>query len=387
MIMPPRAKTGSTGRGYRGQTRRGRTEASKLPMLVAPGIETEALLRSTLDSLSAHVAVLDATGTIIAVNKAWRLFAQQSGYVGDDDGVGTNYLAVCEGGAAVSRDAAATAIALRDILRGRRSEFRMEYPCTGPDGPRWFQLRITRPDTQDAQRIVIAHEDITEVKRAQEELTRLTAHVMQLQDEERRSIARELHDTTAQNLLAVTLNLTRLRERLRSASPPIDRLLTETLDLAEQSLQEVRTLSYLLHPPLLDVVGLGSALRWLGEGFSERSGIRVDTVVGDGVEALPRDAATALFRVAQECLANVLRHSGSNWARIAIYRVDNVVCLDVSDGGCGFQPSLAIEPAGPIGRVGVGLSGMRIRLEQLQGSLDIAAGSEGTCVKAVVPLA
>jgi two-component system NarL family sensor kinase len=149
----------------------------------------------------------------------------------------------------------------------------------------------------------------------------------------------------------------------------------------------VRTLSYLLHPPLLDVVGLGSALRWLGEGFSERSGIRVDTVVGEGVEALSRDAATALFRVAQECLANVLRHSGSNWARIAIYRTDNVVCLDVSDGGCGFQPSLAIEPAASGGRVGVGLSGMRIRLEQLQGSLDIAAGSEGTCVKAVVPLA
>src|SRR3712207_79379 len=263
-------------------------------MLVAPGIEIEALLRSTLDSLSAHVAVLDATGTIVAVNKAWRLFAQQSGYVGDDDGIGTNYLAVCEESAPSSRDAAATAKALRDILRGRRSEFRMEYPCTGPDGPRWFQLRITRPETQDAKRIVIAHEDITEVKRAQEELTRLTAHVMQLQDEERRSIARELHDTTAQNLLAVTLNVTRLRERLRSASPPTDRILTETLDLAEQSLQEVRTLSYLLHPPLLDVVGLGSALRWLCQGFSERSGIRVDTVVGEGVRSEER-------RVGKEC--------------------------------------------------------------------------------------
>jgi two-component system NarL family sensor kinase len=385
--MPSTARISSKGRPLRGQTRRGRTKAPTLPMLVAPGIETEALLRSTLDSLSAHVAVLDATGTIIAVNKAWRLFAQQSGYVGDDDGVGTNYLAVCEGGAAVSGDAAATATALRDILKGRRSEFRMEYPCIGPDGPRWFQLRITRPEPQEAPRIVIAHEDITEVKRVQEELTRLTAHLMQLQDEERRSIARELHDTTAQNLLAVTLNVTRLRERLRSASPPTDRILTETLDLAEQSLQEVRTLSYLLHPPLLDVVGLGSALRWLGEGFSERSGIRVDTVVGEGIEALSRDAATALFRVAQECLANVHRHSGSHWARIAIHRSENVVCLEVSDGGCGFQPGLTIEPAESGGRVGVGLSGMRIRLEQLQGSLNVDAGPEGTRVEAMVPLA
>jgi signal transduction histidine kinase len=210
---------------------------------------------------------------------------------------------------------------------------------------------------------------------------------MQLQDDERRSIARELHDTTAQNLLAVTLNVTRLRERLRTASPPVDRILTETLDLAEQSLQEVRTLSYLLHPPLLDVVGLGSALRWLGEGFSERSGIKVDTVVGEGVEALSRDAATTLFRVAQECLANVHRHSGSSWARIAVQLADDVVRLDVSDGGCGFQARSAIGSGGtPQGAVGVGVSGMRVRLEQLQGSLEIDAGSAGTRVTATVPL-
>ena len=367
------------------RTRRGRKKASTAPVLVAPGVETEALLRSTLDSLSAHVAVLDAAGTIIAVNKAWRSFARLSGYVGDDDGVGTNYLAVCEGSAPLSRDAAATAKALRDILKGRRSEFRMEYPCTGPDGPRWFQLRITRPEQQEMPRIVIAHEDITEVKRAQEELARLTARLMQLQDEERRSIARELHDTTAQNLLAVTLNVTRLQERFRSASSPVDRILTETLDLAEQSLQEVRTLSYLLHPPLLDVVGLGSALRWLCEGFSERSGIRVDTLVGEGVEALSRDAATALFRVAQECLANVHRHSGSNWALIAIRRLDDAVQLDVTDGGCGFQSRSTNKLAEQA--LGVGVSGMRVRLEQLQGSLEIDAGPAGTRVTATVPLA
>jgi two-component system, NarL family, sensor kinase len=149
-----------------------------MPMLVAAGVETEALLRSTLDSLSAHVAVLDATGTIIAVNKAWRSFARESGYTGDDDGVGSNYLAVCEAGAPCSRDAAATAQALRQIMAGHRREFRMEYPCAGPDGPRWFQLRITRPELQEIPRIVIAHEDITEVKRAQEELARLTARLM-----------------------------------------------------------------------------------------------------------------------------------------------------------------------------------------------------------------
>jgi two-component system NarL family sensor kinase len=373
------------------QSRRGRVNASSDPTFIANSVgteaaATEALLRSTLDSLSAHVAVLDAAGTIIAVNQAWRSFAIQSGYVGENDGVGTNYLDVCERGAPFSSDAAATAKALREIIAGRRREFRMEYPCSGPEGARWFQLRITRPDQQEMPRIVIAHEDITEVKRVQEELARLTARLMQLQDEERRSIARELHDTTAQNLLAVTLNVTRLRERLRTASPAIDRILTETLTLAEQSLQEVRTLSYLLHPPLLDVVGLGSALRWLGEGFSERSGIAVDTIIGEGVEMLSRDAATALFRVAQECLANVHRHSRSSWARIALHRLSDGVRLDVTDGGCGFNAGAMNQASEQAHQTGVGVSGMRVRLEQLRGSLQIDSGPAGTRVTATVPL-
>src|SRR5215208_2830373 len=339
-----------------------------------PG-EQEALLRSTLDALSAHVAVLDRHGTIVAVNAAWRDFAERSGYRGQDHGVGTNYLQVCDRAAGQSEDAARTAQALKDIVRGRRRDFRLEYPCLSTDGPRWFQLRITRPQGHRVERFVAAHEDITDVKRTQEELTKLSARLMQLQDEERRSIARELHDTTAQNLLAVSLSLARMRERVRNGVAPSDRQLGEIQDLTEQSLQEVRTLSYLLHPPLLDVVGLGAALRWLAEGFSERSGIRVDTIVGAGVEALSQDAATALFRVAQECLANVHRHSGSSWARIAIQRIDGSVRLDVSDGGSGSQPRPAankLTEQGP--DVGVGVSGMRIRLEQLRGNLQIDSG-------------
>jgi signal transduction histidine kinase len=247
-------------------------------------------------------------------------------------------------------------------------------------------MRITRPDQQDLQRIVVAHEDITEVKEAHEELARLTARVMQLQDDERRSIARELHDTTAQNLLAVTLNVTRVRERLRSGTPPTDRVLAETLDLAEQSLQEVRTLSYLLHPPLLDVVGLGSALRWLATGFSERSGLAVEVAIQDGMETLPQDVGTALFRVAQECLANTHRHSGSSWARITLSRSDDLVDLQVLDGGRGFERE---EDAGrrETAPVGVGLSGMRVRVEQLKGTLEVVSGPSGTRVSAAIPIA
>jgi PAS domain S-box-containing protein len=363
-----------------------RRRRSTLPTLIAPDVEAETLLRSTLDALSAHIAVLDENGTIIAVNQAWRAFAYASGYADDSHGVGMNYLAVCEAAAALSQDAARTAEALRDIMAGERSEFRMEYPCRSPEGPRWFQLRVTRPDQALARRIVIAHEDITEVKRTQEELARLSGRLMYLQDEERRAIARELHDTTAQNLLAITLNATRLHEALPDAEEATRRTLMETLNLAEQSLQEVRTLSYLLHPPLLDDIGLTAALSWLARGFSQRSGIQVDISIDDGGEPLPRPTATALYRVAQEALSNVHRHSGSKRARLALYRTEDMVQLDVVDAGTGLT-SLLRDGSDEARQIGVGISGMRLRLEQLGGRLDIRSGPSGTHVSARVPTA
>lgn len=360
-------------------------QAHSLPTLIAPDVEAEALLRSTLDALSAHIAVLDEAGTIIAVNQAWRAFAHASGYADGNHGVGMNYLAVCEAAAAVSQDAARTAAALRDIMEGTRSEFRMEYPCRSPQGPRWFQLRVTRPDQAQTRRIVIAHEDITEVKRTQEELARLSGRLMHLQDEERRAIARELHDTTAQNLLAITLNTTRLQEGLRDAGEPARRTLMETLELAEQSLQEVRTLSYLLHPPLLDDIGLTAALSWFARGFSQRSGIQVDISIENNGEPLPRPTATALYRVAQEALSNVHRHSGSKRARLALYRTADMVQLDVVDGGTGLR-NLVKAGSEEARQIGVGISGMRLRLEQLGGRLDIRSGPAGTHVSARVPI-
>jgi signal transduction histidine kinase len=235
--------------------------------------------------------------------------------------------------------------------------------------------------------MIVTCEDITTTKQAQEELARLTDRALRLKDEERRFLARGLHDTTAQNLLAVTLNVTRLRKQLGAASPAVDSILDETLTLAEQSLQEVRTLSYLCHPPLLASVGLGPALLSLGEGFSERSGIKVDVMIGDGVDGIRKESATALFHVAQECLANVYRHSGSPWARIDLQRAEGALRLEVTDGGCGLPPRVMFEGPAVELRAGGGLSGIRARLEQLQGRLEIVSGPTGTRLAAVLPLA
>jgi two-component system, NarL family, sensor kinase len=361
-----------------------RPPASPVPTPVAGHDDAEALLRSTLDALSAHVAVLDETGTIIAVNEAWRAFAASSGYAGPDSGVGTNYLAVCEASAGASEDAARTTRALRRIMAGTLSSYRMEYPCTGPDGMRWFQLRMTCPKAEPVRRIVVAHEDITDVKRAEASLARLNARILKLQDEERRRIARELHDTTAQNLLAISLNAARLHDAQGNEQAP--RIAAEILSLAEQSLQEVRTLSYLLHPPLLDEIGLEAALRWLAKGFAERSGMDIQVHVDQLGQTLPQETATALFRVAQEALLNVRRHSGSDWARLALRRRDGNVELDVEDRGQGMATSREQQNGADEHAVGVGISGMRLRLEQLGGHLELRSSPSGLLVRASVPV-
>jgi len=207
-----------------------------------------------------------------------------------------------------------------------------------------------------------------------------------VRDDERRAIARELHDTTAQSLLAITLNTARLREPLSSASEPVRRILAETVELAEQCLQEVRTLSYLLHPPLLDEMGLASALRWFAKGFSERSGIAVDVrVAQDTGAALGREVATALFRVAQEALSNVHRHAESPSACISLQTTGESIQLEVTDRGRGLRDRS--ELVSDLVATGVGISAMRIRLEQFGGRLEIWSGPSGTRVTATVPSA
>ena len=346
--------------------------------------EGETLLRSTLDALSAHIAVLDETGVIVAVNQAWRDFAVGGSYAGSHDGVGDNYLAVCEASSGESEEAARTSAALRDIMAGRRTSFRMESSCQTRKGPRWFQLRVTRPGAGEARRIVVAHEDITEAKRAEESLAGLNARLLRLQDEERRRIARELHDTTAQNLLAIALSATQLQDRRREPAEAAHSSIGEILDLAEQSLQEVRTLCYVLHPPLLDDVGLEAALRWLAKGAGERSGIATEIRIEEVGAPLSQDAATALFRVAQEALLNVHRHSGSAWARVSLRQRPGEIELLVEDSGCCMGSLEA--PGGVEVELGVGVSGMIARLEQLGGSLELRARRPGLLVRAVLPL-
>ena len=230
-------------------------------------------------------------------------------------------------------------------------------------------------------------EDITLRKQAEEELHRLSAHLLQVQDQERRRLARELHDTTAQYLAALSLNLGNLKRRLAKNPESGQALCGECVDLANRAAQEIRTQAYLLHPPMLEVLGLAGAVEEYAQGFAARCGIAVELEAPSNFGRLPDDMELALFRVVQESLANVLRHSGSARARIRFTRQDAIATLEIQDMGQGIPAEKLARIRSLSGGFGVGLGGMQERLRRLGGRLDIESGPSGTTVRATVPLA
>src|ERR1700730_5697241 len=220
---------------------------------------------------------------------------------------------------------------------------------------------------------------------ANDNLRELSARLLQLQDDERRRIARELHDSVGQMLAALNMNLSTVRadvERLAKTA----NALVDSENLVSQMSTEVRTISHLLHPPLLDEAGLASALRWYVDGFSLRSKIRVDLDLPEDFGRLPRESETAIFRVVQECLTTSHRHSGSSIARIRLRQRDHEVGAEIEDKGKGIPPEKQMELTST-GIPGVGIRGMRERIRQLGGTLEINSTSSGTVVVVKLPIA
>jgi signal transduction histidine kinase len=214
---------------------------------------------------------------------------------------------------------------------------------------------------------------------AQDNLRALSGRLLQMQDEERRHIARELHDGSGQVLAALAMDLSLLQTEAAGWGPKAAAMVAECLELTQTILKDLRTMSYLLHPPLLDEIGLESALSWFVSGFSERSGIPVQLEIPQPLARLSRDLETALFRIVQESLTNIHRHSGSSSAIIRLCRDGELVRLEVLDRGQGLPQSLAQ------GGSGVGIQGMQERVRQLGGSFKIQSGPGGATVIAVLP--
>jgi signal transduction histidine kinase len=228
-------------------------------------------------------------------------------------------------------------------------------------------------------------ERTAELSAANENLRQLSGQLQQLRDEERKQIARELHDSVGQLLAALSMNVAAVQSQAHKLDPAAASAASENAALIQQMGKEIRTISHLLHPPLLDVAGLASALRWYVDGFSERSSIKVDMEIPTEFRRLSEQMEITIFRLVQECLTNIHRHSGSETASIAIRQEDNSIVVQIKDAGKGISLDKQLELS--TGRTGVGFRGIRERLRNFGGDLNIQSDSSGTTVTAILLLA
>lgn len=226
-----------------------------------------------------------------------------------------------------------------------------------------------------------------EVIRQSEQLRELSWRLLSIQDEERRHIARELHDSAGQMLAVLGMNLSTIVDSVRQSGPEAEavKAAEQTQELVQQLTREIRTTSYLLHPPLLDENGLAAALSWYIGGLRERSGLDIILDIPSGFGRLPKDMELVVFRLVQECLTNIHRHSGSKVADIRIVRDQDQVSVEVRDRGKGIAPHKLAEIRGK--SAGVGIKGMSERLRQFNGEITIESTAAGTTVRANIPIA
>ena len=354
--------------------------------------QSERLLKVVLDTLPVGVAVVDGAGDILLSNPASRRvwgelitsgrdrYARSKGWWHDT-------------GKPVQPEEWASARALATGETSLNEVIEIE----AFDGVRKIIQNSAAPIRDATGRItcaVVVNEDISARNQAERqlheslaEMRTLTGRLMRAQDDERRRIAQMLHETTAQDLAALKMQLARLTRTEAGLSDDDRAALAESIELAERSMTGIRTLSYLLHPPFLDEAGLLSAVRWYAEGFAGRSGVRVDLDLPATFERLPQDVETALFRVVQEALINIHRHAASPGALIRVRNGTSGLTLEIEDHGRGLPPELMAQLPSGGGALGVGVAGMRERLQQLGGTLEIESSERGTVVRARVPVA
>jgi signal transduction histidine kinase len=246
----------------------------------------------------------------------------------------------------------------------------------------WAEEQLQKAHDELEQKV---EERTADLNRANNSLRELSSRLQQMRDEERRRISRELHDSVGQMLAALSMNIAVLQRQSKKLDPAGERAVSENAAMVDQISSEIRTISHLLHPPLLEAAGLASAIRWYVDGFSERSKIKVDLDIPDKFERFSDEMEIAIFRMIQECLTNIHRHAGGTSAAIHMDKRDHQLVIEVRDQGQGIPLQKQFELSSG-GQGGVGFRGMRERLGQLGATLNIHSDGSGTTVSATVPL-
>lgn len=248
-----------------------------------------------------------------------------------------------------------------------------------------LDLKIQERTSELIRSNQLLHNEIQRRVQTEEMLRKLSARILTLQDEERRRLGRELHDSAGQLLAALHINLGVIAQRTQN-DPSLSARVADSAALADQVISEIRTLSYLLHPPMLDETGLGSAVEWYARGFSERSKITVDLDIDSALPRFPTEVETAIFRIVQESLVNIHRHSGSRTAFISLRADAEGASLTIRDEGCGIPVEIVKSMEDGGANIGVGIGGMRERARQLGGAIGIRRTNPGTLVAVSLPV-
>jgi two-component system, NarL family, sensor kinase len=340
------------------------------------------LLKGAINELPDRIAIIDHSGRIIFRNVAWSKGAAPDGVDPNSCSSDEAYLKSYGAQGISSVNAARVARRLRDVIAGSRRSCAARFRPGPVAHGQWSGMRVKRI-TEQPRLIMITHRDVDQAAGSQPHLRQLSTRLLKAQDDERRRIARELHDTTVQDLVAAKLTIERATDNDRGSSDQHARL-PNAIRLLEKSLRDLRTLSYLMHPPMLDELGLVPAVRWYLKGFGERTGIPVMLETRPMAKRVPAEIESALFRIVQEALTNVYRHSESKIATVSLTCQKSSIVVEVADRGKGMPRALLDGSRRTL--LGVGIPGMRARAEQFGGSLTIRSTKRGTKVRASFPL-
>ncbi len=365
----------------------------KIDALVMSGTDGDQVLtlqsaeypyRVLVETISDGVATLDAAGVILYANTRFAAILRVPG----ENFIGTSLQ---------SHISSSDWKTLQNlIVDGLLDSTQGEITLNSAEGrQRLIRLALKPVKNSDPRTVCVVATELTELVEAnealrsnEEALRQLSARLLKLQDEERRHIARDLHDITGQKLAVQSIGLSQLLNRkTEGLDTESRRILSECATLTKQVGEEIRTLSYLLHPPLLDELGLSSAVKWYAEGFERRTGIGVQVDIASDFVRLPSDVEVTLFRVIQESLTNVHRYSGSQRAYVRVKVTSNTIRVEIGDFGKGMHADVMNATTGKVAPLGVGIQGMKERMRQLGGKLEITSHpNQGTLVAATFPL-
>ncbi len=361
-------------------TARGWSALSKQP--IAAPEETEAILKRIVDGCATYVAAFDEAGVLLCVSGSWRAFAQENGFISAGDAYGLYVLQTCRGtfdSRAIKEVSFCESV--QRLVSGKQVEFQEEFICKTLTAPRWFMTRAAKVEMPDGFRILVTLEDVTRRRQAEEELRNIGGRLISAQEEERTRLARELHDDVSQRLALLSFEIDQMRPQILTSQDGL-RNAVERLSQATQELSaDIHRLSYRLHPFKLDQLGLSASIESMCVELSTHQDLAIEFRQQGFPAVLPDEVTLCVFRVAQESLHNVLKHSGAKAAQVIVTKTVNAVRLRVSDNGKGFD----IEQAKRKKRLG--LVSIKERLRLVDGRVSIySQPDQGTQIEVVIPL-